>query len=105
LTAAAAGAACAVLALSGCGSSSGDEGGAIVYCHQFIEDRLQSPSSADFPSNSEHQVTEVGEQRWRVSSYVDAENAFGASLRTDWTCEISYDESAETWTLEDLQGL
>ena len=93
------------LVLAGCGSSGGDEGGAIAYCHQFIEDQLKSPDSADFPSNGEHEVTANGDNRWTVSSYVDAENSFGASLRTDWTCDISYDEAAETWTLENLSGL
>jgi hypothetical protein len=92
------------LTLGGCGSS-GDEDGAIAYCHQFVEQQLKSPSSADFPSFPDHQVTEVGEMHWRVSSYVDAENSFGASIRTDWTCEISYDEGAGEWTLESLTGL
>lgn len=91
--------------LAACGGSGGDEDGAIAYCHQFVEDRLKSPGSADFPSFGEHQVATVSEQQWRVSSYVDAENSFGASLRTDWTCEISYDEGAGEWTLVDLQGL
>jgi hypothetical protein len=60
------------LTLGGCGSS-GDEDGAIAYCHQFVEQQLKSPSSADFPSFPDHQVTEVGEMHWRVSSYVNAE--------------------------------
>jgi hypothetical protein len=94
----------AVLGLAGCGSD-GDAGGAIAYCHQFVEQQLRAPSSADFPRVGEHQVTDVGEQRWRVSSYVDAENSFGASLRTAWTCDISYDEAAGVWTLESLSGL
>ena len=94
------------LTLAGCGGSGGDEDGAIAYCHQFVEDQLKSPDSADFPSFPEHEVTTITEgQEWSVSSYVDAENSFGASLRTDWTCDISYDESTETWTLEDLSGL
>lgn len=91
-----------LLALTGCGGSGGDEDGAIAYCHQFVEQQLRSPDSADFPSFSDHAVTEVGAQEWRVSAYVDAENGFGASVRTDWTCQVSYDEPSETWTLEDM---
>lgn len=94
----------APLLLAGCGGG-GDEDGAIAYCHQFVEDRLKSPDSADFPSFPDHDVTETGTMQWRVSSYVDAENSFGASLRTDWTCEISYDEAEGAWTLESLTGL
>lgn len=88
-----------------CSGGEEDGDGAIAYCHQFVEQSLKSPDSADFPSFSDHQVTELGEQRWKVSSYVDAENSFGASLRTDWTCEISYDEAAGEWTLESMSGL
>lgn len=91
--------------LAACGGSAGDEDGAIAYCHQFVEDQLRSPSSADFPSFPEHEVTETGTQRWRVSAYVDAENGFGGTVRTDWTCEISYNEDAGEWTLESLTGL
>jgi hypothetical protein len=92
--------------LSQClGGGGGDEDGAIAYCHQFVERELQSPSSADFPSFTDHQVSTLGEAHWRVSSYVDAENAFGASLREDWSCEVTYDEAGETWTLVDLSGL
>lgn len=102
-----------VLVVGGCsyavfgrgGGGGGDEGGAIAYCHQFVEDRLRAPSTADFPSSPEHRVTELGDQRWRVAAYVDAENGFGAQIRTEWTCEISYEESSETWTLESLTGL
>ena len=96
----------ACLTLAGCGSSGGDEGGAIAYCHQFVEQQLKSPDSADFPGNGEHDVTTITEgEEWSVSSYVDAENSFGASLRTDWTCGISYDEATGTWTLESMSGL
>lgn len=94
----------AVAVLAGCGGSGGDEAGAIVYCHQFVERELRSPSSADFPSFTDHKVVATGDMQWRVSAWVDAENAFGAVLRVDWSCEISYNESAETWTLEGLSG-
>ena len=50
-------------------------------------------------------MKELSETSWRVSSYVDAENSFGASLRMDWTCEISYDEGDGEWALESLTGL
>lgn len=91
--------------LAACGGSGGDDQGAIAYCHQFVEQQLKSPSSADFPSFPDHQVTKVGDQEWKVSAWVDADNSFGAKLRTNWTCDISYEESTGTWTLHDLTGL
>ncbi|MGY1593249.1 hypothetical protein ACI79D_14840 [Geodermatophilus sp. SYSU D00708] len=93
------------LALAGCGGSSGDADGAIAYCHQFVEDRLRAPATADFPGFPDHQVYELTPTGWRVAGYVDAENGFGANVRTDWTCEISYEESSGTWTLESMTGV
>jgi hypothetical protein len=89
-----------------CGSDPGGDGdGAIAYCHQFVEDRLKLPDTADFPGFSDHQVTETGAQRWRVEAWVEGENSFGGTVRTDWTCEISYNEAAESWKLWSLKGL
>jgi hypothetical protein len=32
----------------------------------------------------------VGTDRYLVTSYVDAQNAFGATIRNNWRCEIQY---------------
>lgn len=81
-----------------------DEIGAGVMCEEFIEERLVSPGSAEFQSAGEYTVTGTGND-YVVSGYVDSDNAFGASLRSDWTCEISYTPADEMWTLVNLTGL
>ncbi len=60
----------------------GDVDGAWAYMQLFVEKRLKSPSSADFPfGGSSRHVTPLGGGRYKVDSYVDAQNSFGAQLR------------------------
>jgi len=58
----------------------------------FIKKQLKAPASADFPSMADEQVkvSKVGEAKYLVSAYVDAQNSFGAKLRTKWACEVEY---------------
>ena len=88
---------------SDAGGDGRDEIGAGVMCEQFIEDRLLSPSSADFQNSAEYRITGTGDQ-YTVSGFVDAENAFGASLRSEWTCTVR-DNGDETWNLVSLTGI
>jgi len=57
-----------------------------VVCKDAVRARLKSPTSADFPWGV--RVREVGVDRYEVSSYVDAQNGFGAKLRTQYTCIV-----------------
>jgi len=59
-----------------------DVHGAWAYMQQFVEKRLKSPKNADFPGGGHRHVTDLGGGRYRVDSYVDAQNSFGAVMRT-----------------------
>ena len=88
----------------GCGPSAPrgpDNVGAWVACQTMVESRLKSPSTADFPSDYRNAVSRDG-NRFVVTSYVDAQNAFGGTVRTDYTCTVTYDPSDESWNLENL---
>lgn len=87
----------------GDGGDGRDEIGAKVVCEQFIEDRLKSPSSADFQNSGEYIVTGSG-ATYTVQGYVEADNSFGASLRSNWTCTV-HEEGDDRWTLVSLTGL
>lgn len=50
----------------------------------FVRDTLKSPSTASFPFASESFVQDLGNGKYRVRAYVDAENSFGAKIRSDW---------------------
>ena len=75
-------------------------------CHmaeQFMEKTLKSPSTADFASCSDATITDLGECKWEVSSYVDAQNGFGATVRTYFTATVQNKGcSGDTWTLISL---
>lgn len=73
--------------------------GAISVCQQFVKNRLKSPSSAEFPWGMD--AEQVSEKQYRVQSYVEAQNSFGATLRKDFTC-ITRHKEGQTWDLVDL---
>ena len=57
----------------------------------WVEDRLKSPSTADFPGGryDEH-TTQIDDNTFRVSSYVDSQNSFGAEIRTHFEAEVEF---------------
>ncbi|UIU47042.1 hypothetical protein [Microcystis phage MinS1] len=84
---------------AGCGSSDPTPGMAEVMCEDFVDDRLRSPSSAEFPDPV---TRKSGTQTWVVEGAVDSENGFGAMIRSTYTCEVRY-AGDDVWRLVDLQ--
>lgn len=72
-----------------------------VQCKRFVTDALKVPATADFPFFPVESITSLGSGRFRVQSYVDAENSFGAKIRTNFTCDVR--QSGSTWVLESLK--
>ncbi len=72
---------------------------------RFVEDALKSPSTADFPM-TEYNATDLGDSRCLISSYVDAQNSFGATVRTEWTTTVRFNGGSKgdtaNWTLEEM---
>lgn len=98
----------AVLAVAGSG---GDSGGAepehspimaYIMCEDFVEQRLRAPSTAEFPSRGSEGSVPLGGGKYRVQSHVDAENAFGAMIRSSWDCTIQHVAGTDRWRLESL---
>lgn len=69
------------------------EGRAIVCAEMAVEDRLKSPSTADFCPSYEMTVTNLGGDTWKVTGYVDAQNSFGAEIREYWTVTLTLTET------------
>jgi hypothetical protein len=84
-------------------SSGADQAGAQVMCERFIKDQLKSPGSADF--SNEAATMGATNTLWEVSGDVDAQNSFGASLRSHFTCVVRYTPTDEYWHLVSLTGL
>jgi len=78
-----------------------DKVSAFVMSQDFVVDRLKSPSTADFPSYRESFVTDIGNGRFQVSAYVDAQNSFGAKMRNRYNCILGSTDG-KTWTLENI---
>lgn len=81
-----------------------DRSDACSMSQKFVRDALKSPASAKFPLWTEENciVSQRG-RIWIVSSYVDAQNSFGAMLRNDYVVEMIYYPSTDKWTLQDIQ--
>lgn len=78
--------------------------GARLIMQQFVSARLKSPSSAEFPDvfdGADKHVTNLGNQRYRIQSYVDSQNGFGAMIRTHFTGEVEQ-TSEDNWRLLSL---
>jgi hypothetical protein len=78
---------------------------AFVQCQEFVRDRLKSPSSSDFPF-ADYTSWRVGDDKYIIKSYVDAQNTFGAMIRSDWKCEILYTgntSGSREWELLNLE--
>lgn len=59
-------------------------------CSQVrVESMLKAPKTADFPATSHWTIVPLGDEKYRTSSYVDAENSFGAQIRTNFMCEVT----------------
>lgn len=63
---------------------------ALYACEQYIKPRLTSPSTAKFGINgtTAEAVTAFPNGTYGVVGYVDAQNAFGGTLRKNYVCEV-----------------
>lgn len=66
---------------------------------EFVKKQLKAPATADFPRYTDPAVEahHRGKGVFLVKGYVDAQNAFGANLRTRYLCELK-DNGDKTWT-------
>lgn len=70
-----------------------------VMCQQFVEKQLKAPSTAKFPSSREWKIGHsAGTNEYSASSYVDSQNGFGAMIRSQISCDMTYDASTKMWT-------
>ena len=78
---------------------------AYVQCQNLIEERLKSPSSADFPL-TDYKCIDKGNGRFILRGYFDADNAAGASIRHQYVAELKFaggdQASQQNWQLTGL---
>jgi len=95
-----------IIALTYSGNQSGsipppDKMTAYFASNDFVKSNLKAPSTAKFPWFREVFVDDLGGGRYRVTAYVDAQNTFGAQIRTNYTCVVKGEDSIH-WTLESI---
>lgn len=76
---------------------------AYIMMQRFVKRHLISPGTAKFPGVLDRidHVTALGNQTYRIISYVDSQNAFGAMLRTRFVGKIKQVGDGE-WRLISL---
>jgi hypothetical protein len=81
-----------------------DEVGAYVMSQTFVKRQLKAPSTADFPTMGidDVSVSSSGHCEFTVVAYVDAQNSFGAKLRTPYVAVVKAPETGDEWTLKSL---
>ncbi len=71
----------------------------------MIEDLLKAPSTADFAPFNYDSVQRIDLTTWKVKTYVDAENSFGAKLRTWVEVTLEEDAPSQRWKCLDIRKL
>jgi hypothetical protein len=72
------------------------------HAQTFVKRHLKAPATAEFPwGTDEYSIVSLGDGRWKVSSYVDAQNGFGAMVRSRWDVTLRRKEDGSA-RLEDI---
>ena len=77
---------------------------AYMMMQTFVERRLKSPKSADFPNplvGQHKHVRHIGDHTYVIDSWVDAQNSFGADIRTRFVGKVQQVSDVE-WRLVEL---
>lgn len=69
-------------------------------CEGAVEQNLKAPASAEYDS----QVGGGGEGPWAVTGTVDAQNSFGAMIRSTYSCSVELKNGVVSATLKTLVG-
>lgn len=72
----------------GFGGGSSDESKVWVLAKHEVEQSLKSPNSAKFPSKDKATILET-DDGYQITSYVDANNSFGASIRSNFIVTLT----------------
>lgn len=73
-----------------------------ITAHLYVKQLLKAPSTAKFPPCDFGKVSRLGDKQYRYQSYVDAQNSFGAMVRTYYVVEMEYLGNDE-WKLKDVK--
>lgn len=76
---------------------------AFLAAKEFMKKRLKAPSTADFPFLTDGStITKLDCGHFSVQSFVDAQNSYGAMIRTNYEMVLRH-SGGGNWTLENFQ--
>ncbi len=87
---------CSTIFVSSCVGDGGDGGDKIdawVCAQDVVENKLKSPSTAKFCSYNSDNVKDLGNGKYEVVGYVDAQNGFGATVRKYFIVTLTLTEN------------
>lgn len=68
-----------------------------MIAEEFLKEHLKSPGTADFGGvlggdyqRPETCVAKIGDDTYRVKGWVDSQNSFGATVRTDFSLMVKH---------------
>jgi len=64
-----------------------------IAAKDIVEQNLKSPSTAKFCNYSDATIKYVGVDKYQVSGYVDAQNGFGATIRSNFVATLTLTDS------------
>jgi hypothetical protein len=66
-----------------------------VLAEDAIREKLKAPASAKFSGNSDTRVIQFEPNRWMVNGRVDAQNIFGAQIRSNYSVTIEFEDERD----------
>ena len=80
-------------------ASNHDAGMACIMAEKLIRPQLKAPKSAEFDyADCKQSATRSG-NTWTLRSYVDADNSFGAHIRTRYVAKLTNVPPSDTWRM------
>jgi hypothetical protein len=73
-----------------------------IKAQRFAGERLKAPSTADFQSCSSAFAAKSGADEWTASGYVDAQNGFGAKIRSTYIVKMRHVTGSDDWSPIDV---
>lgn len=62
---------------------------AFIISKEIVKTKLKAPATAEFPF-VDFKYSSLGQNTYSITSYVDAQNSYGALLRNDWCVRLKY---------------
>jgi hypothetical protein len=78
-----------------------DRVNAYVVAQMGVENRLKSPGTAKFVGSSQDAIYEKTAKGYKIAGEVDAQNGFGALVRSVWVAEV--EREGAVWVCTDVQ--